>query len=367
MSQARQELGQEAMLLDSHRTGPEAKHLGQYEVVCAALPAPAEAASESTCAPLEQVFPHNAFRSPSLDKLCSEVAELKLYMQRMAATIARSTAGFASLRSSPELMQAFAVLSAAEVDSNLAYDIVSGIADNVSGSNLRTVLTAEIEKLLRVDPVLGKPGVGQRVTALVGPPGAGKTTTLVKLAAQFGLAARKPARILTLDTYRVAAVEQLRSYSAILGVGFQVIETPATLAQSLEEHRSKDLILIDMPGFGRNEMSEASEIASFLSAHPAIDTHLVLPASLKSADMLRVAEQYEIFRPAKLLFTRLDETESFGSILNVVTRCGKPVSFVCSGQQVPDDLEMACKQNLARLILRSEYFDTQSSAATAAA
>jgi len=159
----------------------------------------------------------------------------------------------------------------------------------------------------------------------------------------------------------------LRSYSAILGVGFQVIETPATLAQSLEEHRSKDLILIDMPGFGRNEMSEASEIASFLSAHPAIDTHLVLPASLKSADMLRVAEQYEIFRPAKLLFTRLDETESFGSILNVVTRCGKPVSFVCSGQQVPDDLEMACKQNLARLILRSEYFDTQSSAATAAA
>jgi flagellar biosynthesis protein FlhF len=290
-------------------------------------------------------------------------------MERMAATIARSSAGFASLRSSPELMEAFAVLNAAEVDSNLAYDIVAGIADRVSGDapQLRIVLTAEIEKLLRVEPVLGKPGAGQRIVALVGPPGAGKTTALVKLAAEFGLAARKPALILTLDTYRVAAVEQLRSYAAILGVAFQVLETPATLALLLEEQRSKDLILIDTPGFGRNEMNEAADMAKFLSTHPAIDTHLVLPASLKAADMKRIGEQYEVFKPAKLLFTRLDETDSFGAILNLVVRTGKPVSFVCAGQQVPDDLAVPRKETLAKLILRSEYFETQVNTAVAAA
>lgn len=290
-------------------------------------------------------------------------------MERMAATIARSSAGFASLRSNPELMEAFAVLSAAEVDSSLAYDIVTEIADGMGAdsSRLRPVLTAEIEKLLRVEPVLGRPGAGQRIAAMVGPPGSGKTTTLVKLAAQFGLAARKPAHILTLDTYRVAAVEQLRSYAAILGIGFHVLETPAALAQSLEEQRSKDLILIDTPGFGRNEMNEAVDIAAFLSSHPAIDVHLVVPASLKAADIKRVIGQYEIFRFSKLLFTRLDETESFGSILNAVVGTGKPVSFVCSGQQVPEDLDGATRENLTKLILRGEYFTKQTTSAMAAA
>jgi flagellar biosynthesis protein FlhF len=371
LKQARREMGQEAMLLDSHRSGPESRHLGEYEVVCAVLPArtaPREPMAASA-EPLQPAFPQNEFRGPSLDQLCSEVSDLKRYMERMAATIARSSAGFASLRSNPELMEAFAVLNAAEVDSSMAYDMVSGIADSLTGepSQLRRLLTTEIEKLLRVEPVLGKPGASQKIVALIGPPGVGKTTTLVKLAARYGLAARRPAHILTLDTYRVAAVEQLRSYAAILGVGFQVVETPAALAQNLEEHRSKDLILIDTPGFARNEMNEASDMATFLSTHPAMDTHLVLPASLKSADMKRVAEQYGIFRPAKLLFTRMDETESFGALLNVVVRCGKPVSFVCSGQQVPDDLDVARKEHLAKLILRAEYFDTQTKAAMAAA
>lgn len=368
---ARQELGQEAMLLDSHRTGPESRHLGEYEVVCAVVPAkPAVFETPGTPAEAEPpAFSTAAVRAPSLDKLCSEVSELKRYMERMAATIARSSAGFASLRSNPELMEAFAVLNAAEVDSSLAYDIVSEVADQVSGdpSQLRMTLTANVEKLLAVDPSLGKPGNGQRIAAMAGPPGSGKTTTLVKLAAKFALAARKSAQILTLDTYRVAAVEQLRSYAAILGVGFQVLETPAALAHSLEEHRSKDLILIDTPGFARNELNDAADIAAFLSTHPRVDTHLVLPASLKAADMKRVAEQYEIFKPAKLLLTRLDETDSFGSILNVVARTGKPVSFVCAGQQVPDDLAPARRDNLARLILRSEYFSTQASTAVAAA
>jgi len=365
---ARQELGQEAMLLDSHRTGPESKHLGEYEVVCAVLPVPTAEPSPSA-EPIASVFPHHTLRAPSLDKLCAEVAELKRYMERMAATIARSSAGFASLRSNPELLEAFAVLNAADVDSTFAYDIVSEIADHVSGdpAQLRMLLTAKIEKLVRVEPSLGRSGASQRISALVGPPGAGKTTTLVKLATQFGLAARKSAFILTLDTYRVAAVEQLRSYAAILGIGFQVLESPAALALSLEEQRSKDLILIDTPGFGRNEMDEAADIAAYLATHPAIDTHMVIPASLKAGDMKRITEEYDIFKPAKLIFTRLDETESFGGILNVIVRSGKPVSFVASGQQVPDDLAPARKDNLAKLILRSEYFSTQASTAVAAA
>jgi flagellar biosynthesis protein FlhF len=362
---ARQELGPDAMLVDSRRTGLDTRHLGDYEVVCAILAPKIETAA---AADEIQPAPPTPFRSPSLDRLSRDVSELKRHMEHMAATIARSTAGLANLRSSPELAEAFAMLTAAEVDATLAHDLVAEIAEQTTGgSNLRQMLSDKIEKLFPVDPTLGRASARQKVVALVGPPGCGKTTVLVKLAAQYGLTTRKPTQILTLDTYRVAAADQLRCYAAILGVAFQVVETSTALAQSLEECKSKDLILIDTPGFSRQDMPDAVDMARFLSSHRDIDTHLVLPASFKGPDLKRITEQYEIFRPAKLLFTRLDETESFGSILNTVVSTGKPVSFLSSGQQVPEDLSAASKEFLARLVLRKEYPEENVNSSVAAA
>src|SRR5208337_4770648 len=104
----------------------------------------------------------------------------------------------------------------------------------------RGALAEELTSRFQVQPVLGRGEANPRIVALVGPPGCGKTTTLVKLAVNYGLAARRPVMLLSMDTYRVAAAEQLRSYAAILGVGFQVVETVAALAQNLEENRGKE-------------------------------------------------------------------------------------------------------------------------------
>jgi flagellar biosynthesis protein FlhF len=192
------------------------------------------------------------------------------------------------------------------------------------------------------------------VVALAGPPGAGKTSALVKLAVQYGLTAHKRVQILTADTYRIAAAEELRSYAAILGIGFQILETAGALEQALDEFRQKDLILIDTPGLCRSEMEAADDLATVLAAHrPVIDTHLVLPASMRAADLRRVSEQYSIFQPRKLLFTRLDETETFGPILSRSTRLGIPVSFLSWGQRIPEDLEPASVDRLLDLILAS--------------
>lgn len=347
LSMARQELGADAMLVDSRRTGQDARHLGDYEVVCAVIP-PKTIDSDP---PVSQAS--IGTRAPHLDKLSQEVSELKRYMERMAATIARSSSGLANLRANPELAEAFAILAAAEVESSLAYDLVSALEDSeIGGQDVRMLLAQQIQDLVSVDSRLGRAGAKQAITALVGPPGAGKTTCLVKLAAQFGLGTRRPTQILSLDTYRVAAAEQLRSYAAILGMGFQLLETPTALAQALEEHKQKDLILIDTPGFGRNEMGEARDIARFLSTHPDIDVQLVLPLSMRSADVRAVTEAYEVFRPAKVLYTRADETETYGSILNISAATGKPVSFLSSGQQIPEDLEPAKRDRLIQLILR---------------
>ena len=367
MNMARQELGSEAMLVDSRRTSLESRHLGEYEVVCA-LFHPKTAASPASDEAAPPAFPPNGFRAPSLDKLSQEVSDLKRYMEKMATTLTQSGAGFANLRANPELAEVFAILTASEVDPSIAHDIVARIGQIAGAdSNIPALLDREVDKLLTVDARLGRTGARQAIAAVVGPPGAGKTTCLVKLAAQYGLATRRPTQILTLDTYRVAAAEQLRSYAAILGIGFQVVETPLALAQALEEHRQKDLILIDTPGFGKHDMEDASDLAKFFAAHADIDTHLVLPASMKSADLQRTAAAYRKFHPAKLIFTKLDETGTFGPILNLVVSVGKPVSFLSYGQQIPEDFEGAEKSTLIELILRKESLEENLHSAVAAA
>src|SRR5204863_9058276 len=134
-----------------------------------------------------------------------------------------------------------------------------------------------------------------RVAVLVGPPGCGKTTSLVKLAVANGVAGRKSVQLISLDHVRVGGADQLRSYAAILGVGFQTVETPAGLAQALEDHRSKSLILIDTPGYSVLDREGAADLARVLTGRTEIDVHLVLSASMKSAELTRVGEAFESF------------------------------------------------------------------------
>jgi flagellar biosynthesis protein FlhF len=347
--QARHELGPEAMLVNSKRTGVEAQHLGAYEVVvCGDAPEYGREDPET-----KQDAGRSAPTALPVDQLSRDVSELKQQMEKLALTLARSGSGMASIAFDAELSRAFTRLTDAELDTELAYDVVSRISSPLSPAMLR----AELAKLTHVDKELGYPGSSSRVVALVGPPGSGKTSALVKLAVQYGVTAHRPVQILTTDTYRIAAAEELRCYAAILGIAFQVLETPAALAHALRDccHtdacRHKDLILIDTPGLSRNEMDISKDWADVLAANPSIDTHLVLPASMRTADLKRVATQYDVFRPRKLLFTRLDETQTLGPILSLSIRMEKPISFFSSGQRIPEDLQPAAVGTLLDSIL----------------
>ncbi len=353
---ARHELGPDAMLVNSKRTGVEARHLGFYEVVVCGEDREAgpkdpqgPAASQAAPSPDSRRAGSRSAAAPPVDKLSQDVSELKQRMEKLALTLARSGRGLASVAFDPELSRAFTTLTDAELDTELAYDVVGKLAPPIPEGALR----AEIAKLVSVDSELGSPGAPARVVALVGPPGSGKTSALVKLAVQYGLSAHKRVQVLTADTYRIAAAEELRSYAAILGIGCQVLETAGALTQALDEFRQKDLILVDTPGLCRYEMEAAEDLAKVLAAHPGVDTHLVLPASMRAADLGRVSEQYSIFHPRKLMFTRLDETETFGPILSRSIRMGIPVSFFSRGQRIPEDLEPASVDLVLNLILGS--------------
>lgn len=353
---ARKELGPEAMLVQSRRAPPEAGGAGEYEVVFA---------TDSAEAAPEAALPNPAALQG--DRLSQEVAELKRELEGMRRALTRSAfAPSQWMASSPDLAEAYAALTANEVAPELARDIVQAAAVRAAGSRpslgrapqqtidaaaLQRAVAEEMESRIAAEPALGKGEGRPRIVALVGPPGAGKTTTLVKLAVNYALAGRRPALLLSMDTYRVAAAEQLRAYSAILGLGFQVLETVAALSQAIEENRGKELIFIDTPGFGFGDMDQAAALARFLSGRSDIDTQLVLSSSMKSADLTRLVDSFGVFRPERLIFTRLDETGSFGPILNEAARTGKPLSFFGTGQRIPEDMETANSRRVTELVL----------------
>lgn len=358
---ARAELGEEAMLVNSRRSAPESRHLGEVEVVFA-TDRPAGQAEDAAGLP--------AAGDPAGPSGGAELAALKKELEGMRRALNRTAfAPPAWLSASPNLPEAYAALTAAEVSPELAQQISQGAESRLAetralraAGNFQQALIDELESRFSVETGLGRGEARPRIVALVGPPGAGKTTTLVKLAVNYGLAARRPVVLLSMDTYRVAAAEQLRAYAAILGVGFQLLETVTALSQSIEENRGKELIFIDTPGLAAGETEPSPGLARFLATRGDIDTHLVLSCSTKSADLTRMVDGFEIFGPRRLLFTRLDETGSFGPILNEAARTGKALSFFSTGQRIPEDLETASRARVTELILSARPSPARSAA-----
>jgi flagellar biosynthesis protein FlhF len=346
------------MLVNSRKSSLDARHLGAYEVVFVTEMPPGDTEEPSAAAPGQQ--------RGAGDWLAQQMAELKKELEGVRRTVTRSAMAPAAWRdTSPDGSDAYGALTASEVSPELAREIIQAAESRISkpassklrsasqsaGTAFRGALGEELESRFKVQPVLGRGEARPRMVALVGPPGCGKTTTLVKLAVNYGLAARRPVMFLSMDTYRVAAAEQLRSYSAILGVGFQLVETVAALSQAIEENRGKELIFLDTPGLGPAEVANYSALAQFLSTREDIDTQIVVSCSMKPADLSRVVDGFDCFRPQRLIFTKLDETGSFGPILNEAVRTGKPLSFFTTGQRIPEDLEAATKSRVAELIL----------------
>jgi len=302
---ARQELGAEALLVNARPATPENRYLGAYEVVFGTRAGPIAA----TPPPLPVGNPADS-RVGNLDALSRDVAGLWRAVERLSASL-------------PEV-----VLPEVE---------------------------PETPPTLSTDAALGLRGAGRAVVAFVGPPGVGKTTTLIKLAAHFGLAEGRSTQVLSADVYRIGAADQLRRLATILGIGCTVTETPLALEQALDEHRSKQLVLIDTPGWSYRELEEGSglslDLARVLAFHPEMDTHLLLAASMNPADIAAAAEHYAVFRPGKLILTRVDETANCRDALKEIARFSLPVSFLTTGQRIPDDIEPASEERLVELTM----------------
>jgi flagellar biosynthesis protein FlhF len=187
---------------------------------------------------------------------------------------------------------------------------------------------------------------------LIGATGVGKTTTLAKIAARFVLEKGVKAALITADTYRISAVEQLKTYSDIIGLPLEIVYSPDELKVAIHKHKDKDLVLIDTAGRSQHNDYQMKELQDFLSVDGRIEKHLVMSATTKERDAEDILEKFSVCKPDRVIFTKTDETGSVGLILNLLSKRDIAVSFLTNGQSVPDDIIPATPAELARLLLR---------------
>ena len=353
IDQIRRELGPNAVILHSRKVGRSGvlNLLGKSMIeVTAAVDAdsssPREAASrpERTGAAREQAADHRLaayLNSSGPEPEPTPFADVE--------RIARPAGVVESIRRE---------LVSHDVDELLAEALLrSAVEDLRTADNeglIREYIDKRVERFLRVTGPLKLEAGKPKVLAVVGPTGVGKTTTVAKLAAHYAGLERKSVAIITVDVYRVAAVEQMRVYARLLKVPIEVVLTPTDLRSTIAAHRDKDLVLIDSGGRSPYDWMQVMELTGFFKEIGEADIHLALSAATRCKENLAAVDRFSSMNVSALLFTKLDETRDYGSLLTLAVKSKRPVSYLTTGQGIPEHIEPASPAKLARLILHSE-------------
>ncbi len=213
----------------------------------------------------------------------------------------------------------------------------------------RAVASAACNRIARSATPDGLPAT--RVVVFVGPTGVGKTTSIAKLAARLALKHRKKVVLLSLDGYRIGAVEQLKTYAGLMGMPFRFVRDVAELSRAIGECAQRDFILVDTPGHGPRNAGPVLALGRFLATFKDAECHLVMSATTKPRDIPEITSRFQCCEPDHLLFTKLDETTSLGPIFNELVRTGKPSRYYSDGQRVPEDFHAAPPERIVNLVL----------------
>jgi flagellar biosynthesis protein FlhF len=276
--------------------------------------------------------------------------------QEVAASVASQPE---TLRFDPSMSEAVQRLYGRLVRRDIPKDLVQGLLRDVLArlpkqdwndeAAIWTRLCGLVaERVVTVDPweFSGE----QRIVVLIGPTGVGKTTTIAKIAANFSLIGAKNVGLITIDTYRIAAVEQLKTYAEIIGIPVQVAYSPKELKDALGRMQDRDLVLIDTAGRSHNNYLQISELKNYLAGIKA-EIHLVISATTKPQDIDEIVKAFGQVSVDRVIITKLDETTTYGVILQTCERTRAPLSFVTTGQGVPEDIDVATDDKIAQLIL----------------
>jgi len=310
-------------------------------------------------AALDQVSPASVPVSPDIlvqqGALRRDISEIKktLYQLSLASKTQFSDPAVLSGRVSDPWRQ---VLYEKGIETELVEELLGDITWDLKTDEktMMSLMCDKIKALLEQSCQVPSKG---KVIVLVGPTGVGKTTTIAKLAARLSLMDKKDIGLITIDTYRIGAVEQLRIYGDIIGIPVSVVMTPSELLAAVNGMCGKELILIDTAGRSYKNTMHISQLKGFLDRIPQADIYLVLSSTSKSNDLRKSVDHFQKLSFNRLIFTKIDETDCLGDILNISLYAKVPIAYVTNGQNVPDDIRVMHPGRLAKLVLGGQMED----------
>lgn len=238
-----------------------------------------------------------------------------------------------------------------EIALSIIEKVVQRVDENVEPATLFQEVRTEVKNRLGINGLEKQINEDTKIVHVVGPTGVGKTTTIAKLAAEKVLKHKKRVAFITADTYRIGAVEQLRTYAEILHAPIEIVFSTQDTLKAIEKLKSYDLIFMDTAGRNYHNEMYISELNNILAKNIKSETYLVLSLTHKYEDMISILEQFKKVNIDKILFTKFDETLTYGSILNILSRYPYATSYITNGQNVPDDIEIFEDEKVATSIV----------------
>ncbi|OCS87691.1 flagellar biosynthesis protein FlhF [Caryophanon tenue] len=362
MLQIRQELGEEAVIL-SQRMITTKKFLGlvttkQFEVT-AGIDEVVKPVFDKTADFPTAVLPKQEMQvqpqpvaTEQTQELRNEIADLKAMVQSMSRQQEQT-------KYPQELVALLQYLKQQELDDEL----ITYIGDELfihlrKHRNVTTAILRQEAKRILADKLkhlpFGACDASIRYVNLLGPTGVGKTTTIAKMAARTVLEQKKKVGFMTTDTYRIAAIEQLKTYASLLQAPLEVVYTSSDYAAAIERLQTQERIFIDTAGRNYKEARYIEEMKKLVSFTEETETYIVLAATSKQQDMCQIIDQFQELPFQKFVFTKLDETDSIGTIVNLMVKYNKGLAYYTSGQEVPEDIEEASIEQLMTLLFQGD-------------
>ncbi len=320
--------------------------------------------AEGAATPMSS-HPASTVAQPS-DVLLSEVGELRSLVGELVRETRRSQA--ANLPD--ELYETYQKLVENAVAEEIARQLVNGLRRELTEDQLRDPHTVRTRLARGMEPMLPTAGpirparaTAPTIVALVGPTGVGKTTTIAKLAANLCLREHRRVGLITIDTYRIAAVDQLKTYARIIDVPLKVVMAPKDFESAVARMADREVILIDTAGRSQRDTCKIKELNEFFAVVRPDEVHLVLAGTCSETVLLETIQRFREVGVNRVIFTKLDETIGFGVMLACLEKAEAQLSYVTTGQDVPDDIQVGEGKALAHLILgrRSSRADDASS------
>ena len=292
----------------------------------------------------------------NLCRLQDAYAELRSSFSALLEQTSRRVLSDALSGTGPALSNLFERLAANGVEGRDSLELLTAMRRRLSAHDwqreevVRECAKEALADMVRTAGPVARPGDAPAVAVFVGPTGVGKTTTVAKLAAQR-VQRKEPVMLVTLDTRRVGALEQIQSYARAIGVTVYPAVSAGQLGDLLSRRKEGGLVLVDTPGRNHLDAAQIGELGELGRLGLPVQTHLVLASHIRPSDLDAMIDRFSAVPVDRLLFTKMDETRAYGGIFSAMKNGNKPISYLTNGPRVPDDIEVATPQRLAELVM----------------